>query len=115
MPRVVHFELPADDPERAINFYRTVFNWDINKWDGPEPYYLVKTGSGDGIDGAIQQRRGQTGAVNTIGVDDVDTYTAKIEANGGKIVVPKTEIPGIGFLAYAVDTEGTTFGIFQAV
>jgi hypothetical protein len=48
MPRVVHFELPVDEPERAAHFYRSVFGWQINKWEGPEDYWLIKTGEQEG-------------------------------------------------------------------
>ncbi|MBL7032542.1 MAG: hypothetical protein ISR91_00195 [Candidatus Delongbacteria bacterium] len=72
MPRVVHFEINADDPERAAGFYRGVFDWDINKWDGPVDYWMAATGPKEepGIDGGIMQRE-HPGAtiINTIGVD----------------------------------------------
>jgi uncharacterized protein len=117
MPRVVHFELTADDPERATMFYSTVFGWKINKWDGPEDYWLVTTGEAGtaGIDGAIMRRMEDgTPVVNTIDVPSVDQYVAKITANGGTVVAPKIAIPGVGYFAYCKDTEGTTFGIMQA-
>ncbi|MGB8934825.1 MAG: VOC family protein [Candidatus Nitrosopolaris sp.] len=44
MPRVVHFEIVADNPERAIKFYKEVFGWEFKKWDGPQDYWFVKTG-----------------------------------------------------------------------
>ena len=58
MPRVVHFEISADKPERATEFYKKVFGWNIQKWDGPQPYWLVATGSKSepGIDGGIMNR-----------------------------------------------------------
>ena len=63
MPRVTHFEIPADDPERAADFYRKVFGWEIKKWDGPVDYWLVTTGSADepGIDGGIAKAEPGTG------------------------------------------------------
>ncbi len=116
MPRVIHFELPVDDPARAANFYRNVFGWQINKWDGPEDYWLVTTGEGSepGIDGALTHRsEGFMSTVNTVGVDSVDEFAAKIQANGGKILMPKAAIPGMGWLAYGQDTEGNKFGMMQ--
>ena len=58
MPRVIHFELPADEPERAARFYESVFGWEITKWQGPMDYWLVTTGEEGtpGIDGAISPR-----------------------------------------------------------
>jgi hypothetical protein len=114
MPRVVHFEIHADDPERAGKFYGNVFGWEATRWDGPEPYWLVRTGPDDrpGINGGIMRRRDPRGNVyNTIDVPDVDRYTKKIESEGGKVVVPKMSIPGVGWLAYCTDTEGNIFGI----
>jgi predicted enzyme related to lactoylglutathione lyase len=116
MPRVIHFELPVDDPARAASFYRSVFGWQINKWDGPMDYWLVTTGEGSepGIDGALTRRsEGFMSTVNTVGVDSVDAYAAKIQAAGGKILMPKAAIPGMGWVAYGQDTEGNNFGIFQ--
>lgn len=117
MPKVVHFELAADDPERAVSFYEKVFNWKITKWDGPEDYWLIQTGAKDkpGIDGGLMRRDDRFGPVtNTIEVDSVDSFTDKIVGIGGKIYVPKMAIPGVGWLAYCQDTEGTIFGIMQS-
>ena len=116
MPRVVHFELSADDPERATKFYSEVFGWQINKWDGPEDYWLVTTGDAGtpGIDGAIMRRMPGATVINTLDVPSVDEYVAKITAAGGTVVAPKMAIPGIGYFAYCNDTEGNTFGIMQS-
>jgi predicted enzyme related to lactoylglutathione lyase len=116
MSRVVHFELPVDDPDRAANFYRSVFGWQINKWEGELDYWLVRTGkAGDmGIDGALTKRsEGFMHTVNTVGVESLDESIARVEAHGGKILMPKNHIPGVGWLAYAQDTEGNNFGIIQ--
>jgi predicted enzyme related to lactoylglutathione lyase len=117
MPRVVHFEIHADDPERAGRFYGNVFGWEATRWDGPEPYWLIRTGPDDqpGINGAMMKRRDPRGNVyNTIDVPDVDRYTQKIESEGGKVVVPKMAVPGVGWLAYCTDTEGNIFGILAS-
>lgn len=117
MPRPIHFEIPADDPERAAKFYRDVFGWQFKKWDGPMPYWLVETGKDGepGIDGGLLARPhpGAT-TVNTIGVARLDASLAAIEARGGKTAVPKMAVPGVGWLAYCVDTEGNTFGVLEA-
>ena len=117
MPRVIHFELTADDPERATQFYSKVFGWQIQKWDGPQDYWLITTGEAGtlGIDGAIM-RRGDFSApvINTIDVPSVDEFVAKITANGGSVVAPKMPIPGIGYFAYCKDTEGNVFGVMQS-
>jgi len=116
MPRVIHFEINSDQPERASKFYSEVFGWKIQKWDGPQPYWLVNTGDEKqpGINGGLLQRTAPNATtVNTVDVPSVDEFTKKITRNGGKIAVPKRAIPGIGYLAYCVDTEGNTFGILQ--
>jgi hypothetical protein len=117
MSRVVHFEIPADDPDRASGFYQQVFGWQINKWDGPEPYWLITTGDNNqpGINGGLMKRRHpDQPVVNTIDVLSVDDYVAKISQHGGEIVVPKMAVPGVGWLAYFKDTEGNIFGIMQS-
>lgn len=115
MPRVVHFEIHADDPQRAVKFYETVFGWKIQKWDGPADYWMVMTGDNEpGINGGIMKRRHPMGNVyNSIQVSSVDEACAAVVANGGTIAVPKTAIPGVGWLAYGNDTEGNVFGMMQ--
>jgi len=116
MSRVVHFEIPVDDPERATKFYTKVFGWKIKKWEGPMDYWLVTTGdkSAPGIDGAIMQRSEMASTVvNSIDVPSVDDFIKKVTKNGGKVITPKTPIPGVGYFAYCKDTEGNMFGILQ--
>lgn len=117
MPKVVHFEIHVDDVDRAVNFYHTVFGWDIKKWDGPEDYWLIKAGDDDerGIDGGMIKRKApQAGVYNTINVSSVDRYVRLIEEHGGTVVVPRSAIPGVGWVAYFKDTEDNTFGVFEA-
>jgi uncharacterized protein len=122
MSRVVHFEIHADDPQRAANFYQSVFGWQIQKWDGPEDYWLVTTGKAPepGIDGAIVKRMGPINGdaviayVCTVDVPSVDDAVAKITSLGGTIALPKIAIPGVGWVAYTKDTEGNIFGTMQS-
>jgi hypothetical protein len=116
MPRVVHFEVMAQDPVRAAKFYSQVFGWNINKWDGPMDYWLVGTGSQEeiGIDGGIAQAQGPPHSVNTIDVNSVDAFVEKVLAGGGKVVMPKMAIPGMGYLVYCQDTEGVVFGMMES-
>ena len=116
MSRVIHFELAADDPERAVAFYSTVFGWEISKWDGPVEYWLISTGpeSEPGIDGGLARRADPgVSTENTVGVDSVDDALALIEASGGTVVRPKMAVPGVGWMAYCKDTEGNTFGVME--
>lgn len=115
MPRVVHFEIPADDPERAVEFYKKVFGWKIDKWEGPFDYWLVTTGEEDepGINGAIMSKEMGEMIKNTIGVDSFDKYAEKIENAGGKMLMEKQTIPGIGTMAAFKDTEGNVSVIME--
>ncbi len=117
MPRVVHFDMVADDIERAKAFYGEVFGWKFRKYEGGEQeYWLITTGEAPepGIDGGLSKRTPQNPAlVNNIGVKSVDESSEDIKRNGGKVLVPKAPIPGVGYFAVCVDTESNTFGIFQ--
>jgi predicted enzyme related to lactoylglutathione lyase len=115
MSRPVHFEIMAADPARAQRFYTNVFGWEIKKWDGPEDYWLVTTGPDDqaGINGGIAKSQGEPLTVNTVEVASIDEVAEKVTANGGKVVVPKMAIPGVGYQLYCQDTEGILFGLHQ--
>lgn len=121
MTRVVHFEIVADNPERAMKFYKQVFGWEFKKWDGPQDYWYVKTGedSQPGINGGLAPKSSHEGGkpggrvANSIDVPSVDEFANKISTEGGKILSPKMPIPGIGYLAICQDTEGIPFGIIQ--
>lgn len=116
MSRVVHFEIPADNPERASAFYAKALGWEFQLFPGPMKYWLVRTGpDGEmGINGGMMARL-NPGHVPVIvaGVESVDTTSASIMKAGGTSVAPKMSIPGVGWAAYFNDTEGNTFGIFQ--
>jgi predicted enzyme related to lactoylglutathione lyase len=118
----VHFEIHAADPERAVNFYKTLFDWKFQKWEGPMDYWLVTTGPDDqpGINGGLMRRQGEIDGqaviayVCTVDVADVDTSTNTAVSNGGQVALPKMPIPGVGWLVYCKDTEGNIFGMMQA-
>jgi uncharacterized protein YndB with AHSA1/START domain/predicted enzyme related to lactoylglutathione lyase len=115
MSKVVHFEIPAENPERAVKFYEEVFGWEISNWGGPFDYWLVTAGDDDepGINGAIMPQ--EFGAVvrDTISVDSFDEFAQKIEESGGKMLTEKMEIPGMGFTGQFQDTEGNIMGIIE--
>ncbi|MBM5804510.1 MAG: VOC family protein [Candidatus Verstraetearchaeota archaeon] len=117
MPRVIHFEICVDDPDRAIKFYEKVFGWKIGKWGGPLDYWLIEAGKGEepGIDGALMKRMDpRATTINTISVPSVGEFIKKIEKAGGKRITKKEAIPGVGYFAYCQDTEGNTFGIMES-
>ena len=117
MNRFTHFEFATDDLEKTAAFYRAVFDWQIQKWEGPVDYWQVTTGdaSTPGINGGLMQTNGDfRGTVNTIEVDDIDAAIAKVKAHGGEIVMEKGAIPGVGYLAYFKDNSGIMVGLHQA-
>ncbi|UCF78160.1 MAG: VOC family protein [Candidatus Eiseniibacteriota bacterium] len=115
MLRVTHFEIHADEPERAVEFYEKVFGWKIHKWQGPMEYWLVSTGPDGqpGINGGIMRREAGGTTYNTIDVPSVDEFIRKVGEAGGKVKAPKIAVPGVGYMAYCQDTEGNTFGIME--
>ena len=125
MSRPIHFEIQADDLERAKAFYADVFGWtyeDYSQVTGAS-YWGVVTGPEDspGINGGMLERpapssgagQGANAAVLTMGVEDFDAAAAKIEAAGGRVAQPKTALTGMAWQGYFLDTEGNTFGIHQ--
>lgn len=126
MNRVVHFEIQADDPERAATFYRSIFGWDIQKWAGLSyEYWVVMTADKDskepGISGGLLKRPAQSppmqcgtnAFVCTIQVENFDATAEKILAAGGKVAMPKFALVGMAWQGYFLDSEGNTFGIHQ--
>lgn len=125
MSSIIHFEIHADAPERAMSFYAAVFGWTFAKWEGPLQYWLITAGSGgaEGLaSGGLFLRQGsrpaEGAAVNafvcTVRVEDVDGTVEKVLAAGGSRATPKMSIPGVGWLAYCKDTEGNIFGVMQS-
>ena len=116
MSRVIHFEIPASDPERASKFYQKLFGWHIEKWPGPMEYWMVTTGAEGtpGINGGLMRNTQVKTTTNTIGVESVDKAIEATKSAGGQLVMPKTPIPGVGYFAYCLDTEGNLFGVMQA-
>jgi predicted enzyme related to lactoylglutathione lyase len=113
--RVVHFEIPCDDPEKTMDFFKEVFGWNFQQF-GSEPYWMAMTGDpkSPGINGGIMKKRDpKQPVVNSINVADIDKSVSAIEKAGGKIVVPKMPIPTVGWLAYFTDPDGNIHGVYQ--
>jgi len=122
MPKVTHFEIYADDPKRAIKFYKNVFGWEAKKWDGLMDYWMITTGSDKepGINGAVMERPEPNkcdDAITTfmcwIAVPSIDQYAKKITSNGGTITTPKMAVPGMGWTAKFKDCEGNNAGLME--
>ena len=115
MSKIVHFEIPVDDPDRASAFYSDVLGWTVSRW-GEEPYWLVTAGGEDepGANGALIARGGNhTQPVVVAGVVDVDATLAAAQAHGATVVQEKLPVPGMGWSAYLRDPEGNVVGVFQ--
>ncbi|MCE1180479.1 MAG: VOC family protein [Micrococcales bacterium] len=125
MARVVHFEIQADDIERAKKFYADALDWsfeDYSQFTG-SPYFGVITGDDEdaGINGGLLQRpvaapgagQGTNAYVCTVGVEDYDATEARILEAGGTVALPKMALPGMAWQGYYLDTEGNTFGVHQ--
>src|SRR3989337_3080114 len=117
---VVHFEIPAEDVEKLRKFYSLLFGWKIELMPGQVEYYGIYTVPVDekgmplrpGVNGGLMKKQNpEHKAVNYVQVESVDGYMKKIESLGGRIVVPKMEVPGIGWWALALDPEGKQFAI----
>ena len=113
--RVVHFEIPTDHPEKSMNFFKTIFGWEFEKY-GDEDYWMVKTGAEDtpGINGAIMKKRDPNQPiVNSIDIADIDETSKEIEKAGGKIVVPKSPVPTMGWFCMFTDIDGNIHGLWE--
>jgi predicted enzyme related to lactoylglutathione lyase len=122
MDKVVHFEIPFDDKQRAMTFYASAFGWSLN--DMPDMNYVMAST----VEVDQRQMPKEPGAINGglfqrpkeapnpaiyVGVSSVDATIEKVKQSGGTIVTPKTPIPGMGAYARVKDTEGNVIGLFQ--
>ena len=126
IPTIVHFEIPADDVERARKFYTTLFGWKIEKIEVKKDgdimnYWMISTSSIEdsneksSIDGGlIKRQHPQQPNLNYISVSSIDEYSNKVNELGGKVVLPKTEITGYGFFAVCIDTENNAFALWES-
>jgi predicted enzyme related to lactoylglutathione lyase len=113
--RVVHFNIPIDDPARAGAFYRDMFAWDVSKW-GPVDYWTMSAGDepGPGAEGALTPRsEAPEGVVIYVGVDDIDAALARVTGAGGTRLTERMPIPTMGWMAHIRDSEGNLIGLFQ--
>ena len=123
MPTLVHSEIPSDDIDRSKKFYNELFGWTIEKLpeeslpEGME-YFIISTVDDKGnkaLSGGMMKRQNpqQQGITNYIDVKSVDEYSTKVEQLGGKVMIPKKPVPGMGYFAICSDTENNSFGIWE--
>jgi predicted enzyme related to lactoylglutathione lyase len=124
MDKVVHFEIPADDVARAKEFYAAAFGWRMQDHEmRGGTYTIVQTVPVDerqmpiepgAINGGLMRRSPDTPhPVITVQVDAIDEALKRIEAGGGRVVTPRTEVPDMGWFAYFEDPEGNTLGLWE--
>jgi hypothetical protein len=112
---VVHWELWSEDPAKTSDFYSKVFDWNINHIQEMN-YHLVETGGDGGINGGIfKPQKGPWPAKLAfyIDVDDLNTYNRKITQAGGKVIVEKQEVPGVGMFSLFEDPDGRILGMWK--
>jgi uncharacterized protein len=110
-----------DNIERTKKFYHELFGWKIDKWSGSDStmeYWMITTTDDKGNEalrgGMMKRQNPQQGITNFIGVDSIDDYSSKVQQLGGKILVPKTPVSGMGFFAVCLDTENNSFAIWES-
>ncbi len=114
MPTIVHFEIPADDVQRAKKFYTDLFGWKIEETPGME-YWMIHTSGEKTVDGGMMKRQHpQHQITNYIDIPSIDEYAQKVEKLGGKIIVPKMAVPTMGYFAVCLDTENNVFAIWES-
>src|SRR6185437_444843 len=115
--RIIHFEIPADQPEALTKFYTDLFGWKFHKAPVPgREYWLCDTGSdGPGINGAVAQRQSPQQPVRNYGeVPSIDTAIEPAPQLGAKVAMPKLPVPGVGAVAAIVDPQGNLCGLWEA-
>lgn len=124
MPTIVHFEIPSDNVERSRRFYNELFGWNIEQFSGSEKmpdgmeYWMITTTDDKGnkaVGGGMMKRQNpqQQGITNYINVKSVQEQLSKVEQLGGKVMMPKTPVPGMGYFAVCTDTENNTFALWE--
>ena len=122
MSTVRHFEIPADNLNKAQEFYKNVFGWNMQKMSNPvrpeQDYWVFDTKDdkgNQGLYGGMMKRQSPHHTVtNYISVISIDEYTSKIEQSGGKVIIPKTKLPDMGYIAVCLDSENNIFGLFES-
>ena len=124
MPRVIRFEIHASDPEAIASFFKDLFGWTFEKYDGPMEYWMLRTGPSDepGIDGGLLRRPGPVPAggqpvnsfICTVDVASAEASLARAVELGASVALPVMAVPGIGYVCYAIDPGGNLFGMMQS-
>ncbi len=116
MPRVGHFSIMSEQPEKTIQFCTKVFGWKFDKWNGPMEYWLITTGdpSQPGIDGGLSRGKPVDQVVLTVTSVQMDAVLKAAVDTGGAVVQPKGAIPGVGWYAEVRTPDGNRFGLMES-
>jgi predicted enzyme related to lactoylglutathione lyase len=119
---IIHFEIPADDPEKLAGFYTDLFDWKIEKLPGEAEYWSISTVAVDdkgrpvepGVNGGMTRRQvPQQTPINYVSIESLDESLARAKALGATIVVEKMAVPGMGWFAQLIDPQGNPFAVFE--
>ena len=114
MPQEIHFDIPADQPGRAQDFYGRLFGWRIEKVPVPNlEYWVIRAAQGDALGGLIRRSAPDQNTINYYTVPSIDEALRNVEELGGQITVPKAPVPHVDYNAQCKDTEGNTFGLWE--
>ncbi len=113
---IVHFEIPADDIERAKKFYSGLFGWQFSTPPGFDDYWVFDTGdpAQDAGGGILSRQAAGQGIVHYIQVESVDKYVTRAQELGAQVLLPRSPVPGMGWFAQLLDTEGNCFAIWES-
>jgi predicted enzyme related to lactoylglutathione lyase len=120
---IVHFEIPADEPEKLASFYSELFEWKIERMPGEVEYWGITAVPVDdsgqptepGVNGGMMRRQvPQQTPINYVSVESVDDSIAKAKALGATVIVEKMPVPGMGWFAQLIDPQGNPFAIWQS-
>lgn len=124
MATITHFDLQANDPERAVKFYENLFGWTSQKFEEPAEYWMLnipgvteKTGLSGGI---YRSRSKMEGVQNSsilcyFSVENIDEHAEKVKKLGGQLLGEKIEVTGIGYMYNCADTEGNVFALWEDI
>jgi len=120
---IAYFEIYGDDPSKLAGFYEGLFGWKIERAPGPNEYWRVHTVPTDaqgrptapGVNGGLMKRPSPEvrNWLNYVAVESVDDTVAQAQQAGGKVLKPKSPVPGAGWFAILFDPEKNVFALWQ--
>lgn len=114
---ICHFEIPADNVETLAGFYKELFGWEVTPAPGFGDYWFVRTcDDPNAVAGGMMARQHpMQGIMNYVLVEDAAGYAERAHSMGAKVLVPKTEIPGMGWFTVIMDPQNNCLGLFEVL